>query len=152
MIANTIADFWWYVRKSRGCWLWLGERREPYGRFTFCGKKYSAHRFSYSLIHGPIPSNLKCCHSCDNPLCVKPDHLFIGTHQDNMNDCTTKNRQARGVKKPWAKLTDQKVKKIRSEYVKRFGEYCLVKNLAKEFKVSSSTISNVIARRVWQHV
>lgn len=89
---------------ATGCWLWnghtRGRNRFKYGLVDVCGKRYGAHRLSYILHKGPIPEGgdfrgMCICHTCDNPLCVNPDHLFLGTHQENMTDKTVKGRTER---------------------------------------------------------
>lgn len=93
--------FWERVQKTDGCWLWTGAQRKPQGKGGwgayghFCpkrGVRYFAHRFSWELHFGPIPSGRMVCHECDNPTCVRPDHLFIGTQKDNMEDAKRKKR------------------------------------------------------------
>lgn len=94
----TLADrFWLKVQKGSGCWLWTGGKHgRGYGGLHCGGKvfrKYlQAHRVSWELHHGPIPDGLWVLHKCDNPICVNPDHLFLGTRQDNMGDCAAKGR------------------------------------------------------------
>lgn len=83
-----------------GCIPWIGTKdRCGYGRFLTNGKKIPAHRFVWTLKNGPIPKGLFVCHKCDNPACVNPDHLFLGTHTDNVRDCMAKGRKYYPVKK-----------------------------------------------------
>lgn len=93
-LIKDVVRFWNMVEKSDGCWLWKGVRdRKGYGQIRFFGKITRAHRVSASLFQGRIiPSSLDVCHHCDNPPCVRPDHLFIGTRSDNMRDCQRKGR------------------------------------------------------------
>jgi hypothetical protein len=83
------------VAKTEDCWLWTGqtyETKRPYGRFHFRDKRYLAHRISWVLHFGEIPPGLLVCHRCDNPKCVRPDHLFLGTYADNKWDSVRKGR------------------------------------------------------------
>ncbi len=85
--------FWSLVVKSDGCWTWIGGKDgHGYGRVWRNGRRQGAHRVSYELSIGPIHDGLHVCHHCDNPVCVKPSHLFLGTRSDNMTDCTNKGR------------------------------------------------------------
>lgn len=86
--------FWAKVNKTDGCWLWTGcIWPGGYGRFSVGRRKrYRAHRIAWVLTHGSIPDELDALHKCDTPLCVRPDHLFLGTHDDNMKDCASKGR------------------------------------------------------------
>lgn len=93
---QDIARFWSRVEKTDGCWLWRGVPSQKYGSLGINGKNYHAHRVSYEIHHGPIPDGLFVCHRCDVGRCVNPEHLFLGTHQDNMTDLKTKKRKARG--------------------------------------------------------
>lgn len=90
-------DFWSYVKKTKKCWLWTGKTSgQGYGRVRVPASGYVlAHRFSWQLHNGnnPIPDGLLVLHKCDNPPCVNPKHLFLGTHADNMRDMIAKNRQ-----------------------------------------------------------
>ena len=93
--------FWKFVKKTEtGCWNWLGHRDEKgYGTFFSGNKDVRAHRFSYELHNGKIEGGLWCLHKCDNPPCVRPSHLFLGTNQDNVDDCHKKGREKKRVER-----------------------------------------------------
>lgn len=93
---RRLATFWSCVDKSGGddaCWIWTrGKLPKGYGRFNADGKDVLAHRFAYEKLIGEIPDGLHVCHHCDNPSCVNPKHLFVGTRSDNMQDMWEKKR------------------------------------------------------------
>lgn len=135
------------------CWLWRGalggtKRRTGvgYGKFTVNGKQYDAHRVSYELHTGTtIPEGMQIRHSCDNPLCVNPQHLSVGTNADNVGDMVSRGRQTLGERNPQARLTEADVRAIRTSSAS-------VGDLAREYSVTVATIYGVLARRRWQHV
>lgn len=86
-------EFWKRVDKTDYCWNWVGSKRRGYGRFMFRDKIIGTHRISYIIHKGEIPKGMLICHKCDNPSCVNPDHLFLGTHKDNAHDCVIKGRK-----------------------------------------------------------
>ncbi|WP_223643966.1 HNH endonuclease [Corallococcus sp. EGB] len=95
---NIAERFWEKVRKGEGCWEWTLAHLRGYGVFTANGKHLRAHRVAWELTNGPIPEGVLVCHHCDNPGCVRPDHLFLGSNADNNADRDSKGRQARGAK------------------------------------------------------
>ncbi|MCU0521433.1 MAG: HNH endonuclease [Anaerolineae bacterium] len=136
------------------CWLWAGAKmKDGYGNFKANGKYVRAHRFAYEHFNGPIQPGMEVCHSCDNPLCVNPKHLFQATHTDNMRDCISKSRHRHGERHSGAKLNADSVRTIRSWYADSInGERPTLKYVADIFGVCQQTVLNVINRKVWAHV
>jgi hypothetical protein len=133
------------------CWEWQGptDSSKGYGRITTGGVIYSAHRLSYELHHRPLADNEYACHTCDNPICVNPNHLFAGTTQANHSDMVAKGRHIHGLAHPRAKLTEHQVREIREMYhQKQRNQY----ELASLFKVSRTLIGRIVRREVWTHV
>jgi hypothetical protein len=125
-----------------GCWLWLGAwGPKKYGTAGGTG----AHRFFYSRLVSPIPDGLYVCHKCDTPCCVNPDHLFLGTHDDNMADRKRKGRIPHGEKNVYAKLCNDAVLDIRSS-LKRSAE------LAAVYGVHIKTIEKIKRGARWPHL
>lgn len=143
--------FMMYVEKmpESGCWHWRGAFAGGYGRFRMGYKNVAAHRASLLMFSTP-PENfqkLLACHKCDNPRCVNPDHLFIGTHQDNIDDKMSKGRHAtgHGVDYKHAKLTEDDVLEIRASEL-------TVRELALKFGVTTSNITAIQTGKRWKHV
>ena len=118
---------------------------------------YKAHRFSYLLANGELPDNL-CCHTCDNPPCCNPKHLWDGTNKQNMEDMVAKGRGENrfkldnvGVKNVACKLTEEQVLAIRAEYT-GVPYKNNTTELAKKYMVSTSTISRIITHAIWSHI
>lgn len=148
--------FWEKVEMGPSCWTWRGAKdKKGYGRIAPPGGNtvmVLAHRFSWELHFGPIPKGpprLVVMHLvCDNPSCVNPGHLALGTYQQNSADCIQKNRHNHGTKQHMAKLDDIKAAEILRRY--RSGE--TRRALCAEFEIGRSTIDALIRRRTWKHV
>ena len=151
-IKNVSERFWPKVQKTPTCWLWTGSKdTQGRGQFWVREKQHSvrAHRVAYELCIGKIPADLFCCHTCDNPSCVKPAHLFLGTQKDNMADCSKKDRTPHGTEHHKAKLSPESVRQIRVLY--RTGNFSQ-RGLALEFGVCQRTICQVLVKRTWRRV
>lgn len=135
--------FWGRVEKTGGCWNWTGPiGSERYGRIRFQGRRVLTHVISYRLSFGAVPSGLSVLHRCDNPRCVRPDHLYAGTAKDNVWDAITRGRRPRG---PNLRLTSAEVTAIRAKW--RAGES--QRAIAGECRVSPSTISLAARGKTW---
>ncbi len=113
--------------------------------FKYNQKTRLSHRVSWELTNGPIPKGICVLHKCDNPLCVNPSHLFLGTYADNMKDMTIKGRQARGTSIYTHKLTEENVLHIRSLELP-------MKDIAEMYKVHRTTISRIRSRKTWRYI
>lgn len=128
-----------------GCWEWPKSRdSEGYGRTKLNGRTTIATRVAYTLAYGP-PGQLFVLHHCDNPPCVRPNHLFLGTQKDNCQDAKAKDRHSRGERNGFAKLTDAAVREIRASPLTQ----C---ELAEKFGVRQGLISGIKRRERWTHV
>lgn len=148
----TEVKFWESVERSEGCWVWAGARdrrpRHGYGITRVDGRNVGAHRVAWELTHGPIPSGQHVLHRCDNPPCVNPAHLFLGTHQDNMRDMMAKVRNARGERSGNAKLIVGDVRRIR--WLVRQGHSQSA--VARLFGLNSGTVNRISRGLSWKHV
>lgn len=141
---------WKHVRKTETCLVWEGaSTAQGYGTVNCGGGQYrQAHVLSYEAEHGPVPAGMWVLHRCDNPPCVNPAHLFLGTRDDNIADMVQKGRSQRGESHYGAKVTESAVRALRARHAA--GES--VCELAKEFGIRHSTCSRIISRKTWKHV
>lgn len=158
-------QFWRYVERTKGCWLWKNSRdTSGYGWFSYMKKPMRAHRVAWELTYGPIPDGLFVCHHCDVRTCVRPDHLFLGTQRDNMDDAVRKGRMRSGDQHGlrvhpdrashgehrWnSALTEQAVREIRIAYDSGLET---LNSLMSKYGVTRCTISNVLNGVTWKHI
>ena len=131
------------------CWEWLGRRVKGYGMMCVSKRSIGAHRISWGIHNGTIPEGMSVLHKCDNPSCVNPNHLFLGTQADNIRDMMIKKRDKHpsGENHKNHKLVLSQVENIRLRY-KQGG--ITFKELASEFGVSQSAINNIIQGNRWK--
>lgn len=145
--------FWKLITKNNktGCWEWTGYLGRGYGIICeggFQGKLIPAHRLSWSIHNGQIPKGMFICHRCDNPKCVNPEHLFVGTQKDNMHDASIKGRTARGEMLHTAKLKERDIIKIR----KLFANGKRVVEIAQKYDIKVRQIYSIVNKEAWKHV
>lgn len=160
--SRTPESFWSKVKKSDGCWEWQGAKRNNGYGWSWAHRS-STHRVSYEFAVGPIPPGLWVLHHCDNRLCVRPEHLFLGTRQDNIDDMVSKGREARGEQhgsrtKPdrmprgerigTAKLTDAAVRQIRA----LASQGVTPAEIGRKFGMNRKHIQRVVSRKLWKHL
>lgn len=147
--------FWARVDRSGSCWIWTGARfTNGYGSSGRKGRHKYAHRQSWEMINGPIPHGKLVLHHCDVRNCVNPEHLYLGSHADNMRDCMERKRHQKYVK-PWtvlrgeecgpSKLTEADVIAIRADDGKQ-------RDIAKQYGISQYNVWSIKHRKTWRHV
>lgn len=154
-IRKPLEERFWPKVDKRGlddCWEWTGCRvTYGYGQIRQgrrCGRKLLSHRVSWELHNSTIPTGMYVCHSCDNPPCVNPRHLFLGTNKDNQEDARRKGRRIFGERSPHAKLTDRKV--IRMRRIRKTG--LSQEKIAAMFSISLSQTQKILKGEKWKHV
>lgn len=160
---NRMEDFWKYVNviDENSCWEWQGEKVvKGYGRFYIGQKRFVASRYCYdNFVEKIKDTTLQVCHKCDNPSCVNPKHLFLGTPQDNTKDMVSKGRNfivpkelrkfPAGENNGNSTLTEKDVLEIRNKYVPfQYG----AQTLAKEYGINKKTVQSILRRNTWKHI
>ena len=131
-----------------GCWEWSGSRNpKGYGTAQFRGRGMNAHRVSYLAFMGPIGPGLCVCHVCDNPGCVNPEHLWLGTYKENWHDCRAKGRETSGERNGRSKLTHDDILRMRLMYALNPDRTQQV--IASLFGVSRSCVCKIVNRKAW---
>lgn len=162
--ADVAKRFWEKVHKgdaADACWVWVASTtRRGYGTIRIGGRQLAAHRLSWELHNGPISDGLFVCHRCDNPMCVRPDHLWLGSHTENMQDMVAKGRRvdgpslnpeqrARGASHGCARLSNEDVVAMRALY--DAGD-ASAKELAERFGLSLRHTFKIVRRQSWRHL
>lgn len=157
-MASAEKRFWLRVDKSGSiishlntpCWEWIGGGSNGYGRFIVDGRPITTHRFSYELHYGTIPENKIVRHRCDNPPCVRPEHLLLGSVQDNVNDKMKRGRHksSPGILNGMSSLSEEDVKNIFSDFYLGMNQ----KNISKKYDVSKQHISDILRGKRWKYL
>ena len=143
--------FWAKVDKSGECWLWKASKNlHGYGQLMIARKPLGAHRVAWELANGPIPAGMCVCHRCDTPACVRPDHLFLGTHTDNMRDMFSKKRRktapTRGELNGNSRLTRQQAEEIRW----RVYACWPIRVVGREFRIAQCAVQRIARGLGWK--
>lgn len=137
-----------HIEMSGDCWVWTGHRTSNgYGRITVLGKVRLSHRVSWAVHHGPVSDGMRVLHRCDNPPCINPAHLFLGTSADNNADMRAKGRDAvlAGERNGRAKLTAQQVREIRAAVLVEDKA-----TVARRFRISRRTVLRIVVGDIWR--
>ena len=136
-----------FFYSDNGCWIWNKcLNQNNYGVIRARGKNYLAHRLSFEIFKKENPKNKFVCHKCDNPLCINPEHLFLGTQKDNLKDAKNKNRMINGESHYRSKLKINDILEIK----KMCKSGITQKLISKKFNVSESNISKINSNKTWK--
>jgi len=144
--STVLSRFWAKVNKTDGCWLWTASTKNGYGQLSVPGGVAYAHHISYVIHHGPIPTGLYVCHTCDVQTCVNPAHLFAATQRENMRDMALKGRSSHGEGRPCHKLTESDIPII----LQMRAEGNKLRDIGDRFGVGAATISAICLGRRWR--
>lgn len=144
IFCSAVCRFESKIKKTESCWLWTGKLgSHGYGQFSFVhGKTKTSSAAAFAIYKGDVPKGMLVCHTCDNRICVNPEHLFLGTHADNMRDMVRKNRDGR------RKLNDSQVAEIK----KKLSDGASLRSLAKEYAVTNQNIVHIKMGRSFVHI
>jgi hypothetical protein len=148
---DVLERFWSHVDRSHKCWTWTaGKSRDGYGQFSpYNRHTMQAHRFIDIAFNGPhTPEQPHTLHTCDNPACVRPSHLFRGSNQDNVNDCIRKQRHTIGERNRHARLTADDIRAIRE----RSEKGGTTRDIANDYGIHINHVRNFIKRKRWTHI
>lgn len=147
--AARLERYGWTVTDA-GCWEFNGPTRHGYGQISIRGNRSAvASRVAYDAWVGEIGEGMFVCHSCDNPVCINPRHLFLGTHDENMDDCRAKMRHQHGERTWMAKVTEDQSVEIRNLYAT--GRYTQAE-VGRMFGLGQTSVSAIVRRVNWKHV
>jgi hypothetical protein len=148
-LVSALYRFWSRVQEGPGCWEWMGSKKPAgYGQLNLAGKMVNTHKFSWEIHNGPVEAGLVVRHKCDNPGCVNPDHLELGTPADNVGDAVVRGRMQHGDGHYMRKLEGKDIPEIRAAHAAGRGFV----DLARDYGVSDSTIADAVYRRTWKHI
>jgi hypothetical protein len=142
------ARYWSKVNKTDECWIWTAATTRGYGVITIARQLHYAHRLGWEIANGPIPVGLHVLHRCDNPPCVRPEHLFLGTAAENLRDAAKKHRMSSGEQRSNHKATEADVLKMRDLHRQGLN----ARQMADQFPIGERTIRKILARRNWKHI
>lgn len=149
---NTVDDVFAFAKPvESGCWEWTKAlSTKGYGVFTIEDRWTLAHRAAFISRNGPIADEMLVLHRCDNPKCINPDHLFLGSHSDNMKDCISKGRRPpkTGSRNKMSRFKEADIIEMRAMR----SQGAMIKDIAKKFSTSKNHVSAILNRRSWSHV
>jgi HNH endonuclease/Helix-turn-helix domain len=142
--------FWKQIKKTDTCWIWKGPKNSC-GYGTMARRGYGivrAHRVSWEFHFGIPPKNMCVCHKCDNPPCVRPEHLWLGTREENMMDAHKKGRLRKGEESGTSKLKNFQIEEIRKLRKEGFTQ----SEIGEKMGVKGSTIAHILQGHTWKHI